>query len=1023
MESARTVRFTFHQRHGLTKLAQVVAVFLSLAVYVHVPAVEAQHSGLSLQPVLPLSPAAIDDSHLYKQAAEHYRNENWPVAVDGFEKLISQFPESALAVEGRFYLGEALIQVKRHSDAADVFQQVIELQKDDDVIRQARFRLAECQFAVGELEKARAGFEAFVDEYRGDPLNEYALPWLAELENLTGHYELAERHYKELISQSLDLPQINKYRLGLARSLGQLGRAKEADRYLLHVGSEKESELADDAILLSAKMWMEEGDYQTADERITRLLQEQPESTLLDEADYLLAKARIARGDWSGAWTAIEKRADHVWPPALAAAAATDIALIAVRTGNLDVARQKLDELAGLAGFTESLLSIEIELAIRQGDQVLTEELLSRLELSFPNSPYIESCCEMVARNAYQSGDCESAAAHYRRLLDLLGKTELRPDKMEQHGNRVASVRYRYALALIDCRRYEEALDQLPRFSVDQWDADLEGPVSLARAVCLLETGNYQDAIPHFQKYLELKPEGAEHVRCRADLARSLAKAGRLDEAEGTIQAVLTGHEGDSAVMRACETIAEISMERNDRETAHEFYQTLARSPDPAIAARGNEGLAMTAPPEIPEQNPLKPLIEAPRADDTLANMFAEANRCYSELEFPHAISLYEEILRQGPDSPNAMAARLRMAICLLRNGNPADRPRARELLNTVVESGDEESTVELGLYELGWAEQQDGELTSARDRFRILVERFPESHLWSDALYREAALARKLGELDQATALFTRLCSEKPDDALVPFARQAMGEICADRGEWDRATGLFEKVQQTAAGTPLMIPALYWAAECRYQKGLLNVAERQFEMLSRMDLEDRQMAASVALRLAQCHMRREDWNAVRESLQAAESRIPGLTTGYQFDFIRARMAMSESKFAEARNSFQRVLVAEEAKGTETAAMAQWMIGETFLHERLFDVALHAYQTVEQEHSWPEWNALAVLQMAKCQAGLGQHELAEASIRRLMSQWPDSTAAVDARQLLSQLRRETARMVERPAVSDQLLQR
>jgi cellulose synthase operon protein C len=997
-------------------MARVVMLHMLLNLFFFIPATAAQQLEPAPQPLRPVLTSGNEDRQLFKSGADHYRNEDWLAAIADFEQLVRKYPDSPLASQCGFYLGEALMQARRHTDAASVFQQVIDTDKDATVIKQSQFRLAECQFASGDLDKAREGFGTFVDEYRDDSLIEYAMPWLAELEYETGNYEQAERHYKEIITRFFHSPQIHKYRIGLAQSLEQLGRKQEADRYFQHVAGQKESDLADDALLLSARMWLREGDHATVEERIASLFLEQPDSPIRDEADYLLARTRMARDDWDGAWKAIEQRLDHVWSSRLASDAAADIARIALRTGHHDEARQKLEELERLDGKTDKLLSLEIELASHQGDFTRTGELLSEMEHSYPDSPYLGASYETVARHEYQSGDCESASGHYRRVLELY-QSPRNPDQLPALTKKISSVRYRYALSLIDCKRYEEAVAVLPPFSDMDADVDLEGPVSLALAVCLIETGKPEDAIPHFQRYLKLKPDGPEHVRCRADLARSFAMVGRLDEAESTLGGVINSYEANPSVMRACETIAEVSLARNDLETAREFFEFMARSTNPAIATRGANGVLLAGGARIAGEHPLKPMLEKPRADNTLAALMDEANRSYSELDFPHAIELYENVLQHGPDSEHATPARLRMAICLLRNGNPADRPAAMELLRTVVDSGNSDSSVELGLYELGWLEQQDNLLASARNRFQTIVERFPESGLWADALYRQASIARKMGDLQEATALFTRLCSAKSEDPLVPFALQTMGEICADRGEWDQAIALFEKVQQTAGETALMTPALYWAAECRYQKGLFNVAERQFELLSRMELEDRQMAASVALRLAQCHMRKDDWVALRDTLAAAEKRAPGLTTGYQFDFLRGRMAMAEGKFAKARTELQGVLVSSDAKGTETAAMAQWMIGETFLHEGMFEVALHAYQAVEQEHLWPEWQSLAVLQSAKCFAGLGRQGLAESAIKRLMNEWPDSTAAVDARLLLSQLRRATALQNGQPAGS------
>ena len=64
--------------------------------------------------------------------------------------------------------------------------------------------------------------------------------------------------------------------------------------------------------------------------------------------------------------------------------------------------------------------------------------------------------------------------------------------------------------------------------------------------------------------------------------------------------------------------------------------------------------------------------------------------------------------------------------------------------------------------------------------------------------------------------------------------------------------------------------------------------------------------------------------------------------------------------FDEAREAFDRVLAAR--KGTDLAARAQFMRGETYFHQNQYKDALREFYRVILQHNAPEWQAAALLE-------------------------------------------------------------
>jgi cellulose synthase operon protein C len=81
---------------------------------------------------------------------------------------------------------------------------------------------------------------------------------------------------------------------------------------------------------------------------------------------------------------------------------------------------------------------------------------------------------------------------------------------------------------------------------------------------------------------------------------------------------------------------------------------------------------------------------------------------------------------------------------------------------------------------------------------------------------------------------------------------------------------------------------------------------------------------------------------------------------------------------------------------TETAAMAQWMIGETYFHQKNYEAACKEYLRLEILYAYPEWQAGALLQAGKCCAQMGDAKQAEELYQRILKVYPKTSFAKEA---------------------------
>ncbi len=923
---------------------------------------------------------------LFALAAGHYASGDWAEAIEYFERLVREYPQVENAGSARFYMGESLMQLGKFAAAEAMFLDFLQRSPESASTARARFRVAECQYLGGERPQALTGFRDFLTDYDADPLAEYALAYLAELQFETGDVSAARDSYEQALNRFPGSSLSDKCRLGLAQSLQQLGQHQQAERFFNFIIEQPQNELADDALIMSARMWAAAGRWNLCRQRVEELQSQYPASSLINQSRYLMAKAWMAERDWAASWEILETLIDQSWPDDQFAHIGLDAALVALRLDKPGDAARLIDRVrqaTGDAALLEFAAALEIDLATRQADLNQLESLVDRFRETWPQSTWLARGIESLARELYSSGKYRQSADRYSQLVSLA------ETRQELQSNRDAW-RYLQGLSLIGCSEFADAAGQLQAIVEFDGDPQFEGATALALATSYSGAGDYAQAIGHYQRYLELSPEGEDVVRCYADMASAQVQCGQLDEALQTITHALPAGQNDRSVLSACESIAEMALTEKRPETARDFFRLMAQSDDPDFARRGATGLIWSGDQESIQTGQVDELLQQDDPSMVAEALLAQAQRLQASDQHDDARQLLEKIINLGPQSPLAVDAAIRLAISLHKTGGLENRERAESLLAGCLQQHPDHPLSDLAWYELGWIQLDAKNPEPARAAFLTIVDKHSDSRYWADALYRTATISRQLDDDPGAISCLTRLVESRPDEGLATYAHQTLGEIAVDQCDWATAIRHFEKVQSGSTDESLRTPALYWMAECYYQNGQTAIAERHFRSLRDSGVPNSRTASAVVLRLAQCAARRDDWVGVNKILIEARQSTPGLVEGYQFDYLQARVLMSQAKFAEARQLLESVLNNPAAQATQTAAMSQWLIGESWFHQQDYASALRGYLLVDSLYDYPEWRALALLQAAKCQWRMDKPESADKTIERLLNGFPES---------------------------------
>ena len=284
---------------------------------------------------------------------------------------------------------------------------------------------------------------------------------------------------------------------------------------------------------------------------------------------------------------------------------------------------------------------------------------------------------------------------------------------------------------------------------------------------------------------------------------------------------------------------------------------------------------------------------------------------------------------------------------------------------------------------------------------FTQLRKEYPASPYWADATFRLARWAFEKQDYARAAELAAEALSRAPDAEVRQHVLCLQGQVAAAQKKWDLVRSSFETLLKDYPKTPLRAQAEFWIAETYFRHKDYEAAGERFGALGRQTQgQTEPWMAMIALRRAQVLAHQDKWAEAYLIASKIGEDYPSFEQSYEVEYVLGRCLANRAEFDEARKAYQRVIDSPAGAKTETAAMAQWMIGETYFHQKNYEAALRAYMRVEILYAFPQWQAAALLQTAKCRELLGEWSEAVALYDQLLAKYPNTPYTEDAKERL-----------------------
>jgi len=111
------------------------------------------------------APSNENPMEVYQAAYRDYQRGNYDLALAGFHDFLARYPESELAANAEYWIGESLYSGKKYSEAIDQFNRVVNKYPKSDKAPGALLKKGYAYLAMNDRPRAIVQFQYVVHEY------------------------------------------------------------------------------------------------------------------------------------------------------------------------------------------------------------------------------------------------------------------------------------------------------------------------------------------------------------------------------------------------------------------------------------------------------------------------------------------------------------------------------------------------------------------------------------------------------------------------------------------------------------------------------------------------------------------------------------------------------------------------------------------------------------------------------------------------------------------------------------------
>jgi TolA-binding protein len=893
------------------------------------------------------------------------------VALDKFHSFLVRYPKSDRAAGAQFMVGECYMALSRYESARIAYEKSLGKRggETDYFEASVALRIGETYFNEGDYEKAAECFDRVVNKYAQTYLRAEGMYGQIRTVMAEERWTEFEHLFDHLVSEYAGYAAHPKLRFSLAffrytggdyngalpifetiktdvatfytgRALTHLGRYIEASsRYRMIPARYPDSELLDEAAFEVGEAYYTAGQYAVAIQSYNDMLLKHGQSPIAPYAKYKVGVCQYHLGEYDDAIATFGGVVAQRPPENLGPLAQYMIGNCYLDAGQIDEAVFAYAATLSYQDSTDVMASAQFKIAYAYAERgihdnavvqaqrfltaypghhlegrarlVLAVSLLSmdradegQSELGlimdrFPGTEIYEKALYLSSASFYETGQYDRVVTNYNFI-----SKNLPPSNSEWRGRTyyyIGDCYYKMGQYENAAQFYERVLDGY--VSSDFIPLAFEGMIA---AYSSME--QYDIAEQRQQEYLrKLSAEGRSTTPNPFVLASIYFNQKDYETAIRLLEKFIAEDTGSSQIPRALDKLAwSLYRGRYYGEAIERWQELVRRHPDapetPQALYRVGDtqfglGLYEEAQATFSDFNARYSGVEDSLAKQALLRV----GQCYANTgRTEEAITAFERVIAAYPSDPVAEAAVQGIQTVFYRSGRSLDE---------FVDRYPESELAAQALYRLGAQSFADSNYFDAISYLQRVMRDFPGSPTAPQALYLLAESYRMRGDYDQAVVTYRNFVDTYPGDNTIALARFNLGIAQNKAGDYLGSAETYEELASNTADT-VYAPYAIWYAAINYAQ--VRKWDRLIDTYNRL------------LELFPEHEHHDD-------------ALLGIGLTYQNELM---------SYAEAVVAYERVLSTVPPVLPATRIEAQWHIGQCYASMKDTASAITGYEAV-----------------------------------------------------------------------------
>jgi TolA-binding protein len=865
-----------------------------------------------------------DDHRLVPQAAAllveaRYRGDQPDRAISTYEEY--EHDLSGLVGErAAYFAGLAEAKLGRHQSAADRFARI---GRGNTVLAEAALLAQGSSLqAIGRFEQALVAFTEAAVRAGDMPAFMARLGAAQVLSDLDRNAE-AKDMLESIRARELDDLSKNRLDLERGRVATLLGDYVAADRILDEIRIAGPVSLRDDAAYWQARAFSQDGNPAKAALLLSGAVTEYDRSELLPEMMYELGIAQGKNGENEAAIETLRSFSRQFNGHTLAHQALLAAASFAQNSDDQNLASRLADEAAdgldGDAAYEARFLSAES--AYQQDDFQTSARLFARLDEDIPSNHRLGDTVQYrLGMSLRQIGELQESQLVLRNLFNT---------------NEVSEDFRAGLLALGDMAYsdmdWEAATNWLGRYVALGTDSPSWDAAALRLGLALKQDGERRAAQEIFTQIIDAEGIDSGHSRAHYELGLVLLELEELDQAAGAFkEAAALGDEEVAGY--ALRQLAQLAREEGNDAEAADYFARAADSSNGELAG---------------------------------VSSLEQARALLTSGSYENALQVLSELSENSEQADIRVKSHALSVIAIARLGEYKEAVDASEMFMRrpeVLEDLEDQMAASV-LYERGRSLAAMKDVESAIESFSMMVDRYPEDRLVPHARLELAVLEMGEGQYEEAAMYCEDLLRETEDidTAVADQASYRLGVCARELGEHNRAIDVLHALATREPLDRMSASASLLAGESNLHLGKLSEAQMFFEIAS--DYDDDSIRPVAMLRLGEVFGGLQYWTRAEETYAEFLGSYQDDERAYLAQFGSAWAKENLNRHDEAIEEYRTVVAQHDG---ETAARAQFQIGECLFAQNKHEEAVRELMRVDLVYAYPKWSAAALYEAGRC---------------------------------------------------------